>query len=116
MVQTSDGTRLAHEAAAHVLVSGIVAQDDLDGDAPAKGTALPPLVDGPHATYTDATYNVIISKLLAFQRQHWQQCSFPNKLLEVWSVVPGGQRPPGTTLHTSYPFPPWGVALGAVTV
>src|SRR5215472_2280769 len=71
MVQARHRASLARKATTHIGVIGVAAKNDLDGNASTECSALPPLVNSSHTTYTNAPDDVVVTKLLAFQSQHY---------------------------------------------
>src|SRR5207249_4446320 len=83
VMETRYRTCLTSEAASHLTIGSIVTKNHLDSHAPIKRSPLLPLINRPHTAYPYAPDDLIIAKLLAFQRQHRVCLSFPR--LHGWT-------------------------------
>src|SRR6266566_6500122 len=79
MVQPRHCAGLARKATTHFGIVGVVPKNNLDGHASTECSPLPPLIYSPHTTYTNAPDDIVVTKLLAFQSQHYGCSSFPHR-------------------------------------
>src|SRR6059058_5571868 len=80
MMQTCHCTSLSHKAAAHITIGSVAPKNNLDSYTSIKSCALLSLIDSSHATHTNASDDIVIAKLSAFQSQHRLRLSFPSCL------------------------------------
>src|SRR5437773_3360519 len=76
MLEACNSTRLPRKAAAHIAVAGVVIMNDLNRHTSTEGRALTAFVYCSHSPYADGADNIIVTKLLPFQRQHPMHSSF----------------------------------------
>src|SRR5215472_13969411 len=76
MLQACDSTRLPCKSAAHIAVAGVVIMNDLNRHTPTEGRTLTAFIYCTHTPYADGSDNIIVTKLLPFQRQHPVHSSF----------------------------------------
>src|SRR5437588_8884533 len=63
MLQLCDCTRLPCKAPLHLVISSVVPKNHLDGHAPPKRSALPPLINRPHTSNTNTPDDIVVAKL-----------------------------------------------------
>src|SRR3989442_10611375 len=79
--QAEDGIRAADVTGVQTCALPILApKNNLDSYASIKSCALLSLIDSSHATHTNASDDIVIAKLSAFQSQHRLRLSFPSCL------------------------------------
>src|SRR5437762_11508650 len=76
MLQACDRTCLPRKAAAHIVVASVIIVNNLNCHAPTEGRALTAFVYCSHSPYSNRPDNIIVTKLLPFQRQHPMHSSF----------------------------------------
>src|SRR3989440_5680258 len=114
MMQACYRASLARKAAPHITIGSVVPKNDLNRYASIKSCAPLSLIDSSHATHTNASDDIVIAKLSAFQSQHRLRLSFPGCLPYFPGTLLGEGRGTGDeVVEVGVPDPglPVGVAV-----
>src|SRR5436305_5658386 len=87
VLQTCNSTRLPRKTAAHIAVASVIIVNHFNCHAATEGRALTTFVYSSHSPYADGPDDIVVTKLLPFQRQHSIRSSFHRQCRLLWNDV-----------------------------
>src|SRR5438270_4623534 len=114
MMQSCYRASLANKATAHITICSVIPKNDLNRYASIESCALLSLIDSSHTSDTNASDDIVITKLSSFQSQHRLRLSFPGCLPYFPGTVLGEGRATGddvVEVGVPDPGPPVGVGV-----